>query len=101
MSKNPIINSILAFAYIAGVVLVMNWGTKNISSQPDSLWAPFVLISLFTLSAAVMGYLFLLQPIVLFLDKKKKEAIKLLLQTIAFFGLITLIMMTLVFSGII
>jgi hypothetical protein len=55
------------------------------------------LISLFTLSAAVMGYLFCYQPAQLYFEGKKKDAVRLFLQTVAVFALITVILFGLLF----
>lgn len=92
MTKNPIINSLIASLYIFALVGLMSWGTKLISPK-DSFVAPVAMISLFTLSAAVMGYLFLSQPIQFYFDNHKKEAIKLFLQTVGVFGIITILVL--------
>lgn len=90
MTKNPFINSLVASLYIFAIVALMNWGTSMVSPK-DSFIAPVAMISLFTLSAAVMGYLFLYQPFQFYFNNKKKEAVKLFLQTVGIFGLITLL----------
>jgi len=99
MSKNPIINGLGASAYIILVAAIMYFGTK-IMSHPDSFIAPTAFISLFTLSAAVMGYIFCYQPAQLYFDGKKKQAIQLFLQTIVVFAFITILMLILLFTGI-
>lgn len=99
MTKNPIINALSAFVYIVAVALFMSWGTKKVAG-PDTWLAPVTAISVFTLSAAVMGYIFCLKPVTLYLEGKKKEAIKLFLQTILSFGVITILLMLLYFGGI-
>jgi len=100
MSKNPFQNGILASLYIFLVVWIMTFAGK-MADQPDSFLAPVAVISVFTLSAAVMGYLFCLQPLQMFLEGKKKQAVNLFLQTVAVFGGLTLIILVLLFSGII
>lgn len=94
------INSLMATAYIAIVVIVMSFGSKMMAKE-DSLFAPIAMISLFTLSAAVMAYLFCLQPILLYLDGKKKQAVKLFLQTVGVFGLSTLVLLLLLFFRVV
>lgn len=76
MSKNPIINGLSASAYIVLVALVMYFGTKTMP-RADSFLAPVAIISLFTLSAAVMGFVFGYQPAQLYFDNKKKQAVSL------------------------
>lgn len=68
--------------------------------KEDSFLAPVAMISLFTLSAAVMAYLFGYQPFQLYFDNKRKEAVNLFLQTVLIFGLITALFLGLLFSGI-
>jgi hypothetical protein len=99
MSKNPIINGLSASAYIILVALVMNFGTK-IMPKTNSFLAPVAVISLFTLSAAVMGYIFGYQPAQLYFDGKKKLAVKLFLQTVIVFGFLTALSLVLLFTGI-
>lgn len=100
MTKNPILNAFFAFAYIVGISLLMSWGTKNVSG-PDTWLAPVLALSVFTLSAAVMAYIFGFYPITLYFEGKKKEAVKLALATILYFGTITVTLMALIFGRII
>lgn len=99
MNKNPLVNAALAFLYICTLVFVMTWGSKLIPQQDPAIM-PVIMISLFTLSAAVMAYLFCLQPIQLFLEGQKKQAVNLFLQTVGVFGGITILMLILLFSRI-
>lgn len=59
------------------------------------------MISLFTLSAAVMGYLFFSQPLQMYLDGSKKSAVKLFLQTIVSFAVLTILAFAVLLTGII
>jgi hypothetical protein len=47
-----------------------------------------------------MGYVFLYQPLLLFLDGHKKNAVNLFLQTVAVFAGITAVVLVLLFSGV-
>ncbi|MCW1949138.1 MAG: hypothetical protein KIH89_001670 [Candidatus Shapirobacteria bacterium] len=100
MTKNPLINAICATLYITLIGLFMFYGTQ-LFPQKDTILTPIAMISLFTLSAAIMGYIFLSQPLILFLDGHQKTAVKLFLQTIAAFAIITLIVFLLIFLGIV
>lgn len=100
MTKNPLLNALAASLYIILVALLMNWGTKMVPKGPDTFTAPIAVMSLFTLSAAVMGYLFCYQPAQLYFEGKKKEAVNLFLRTVAVFAVFTLIALTLLFSGV-
>lgn len=101
MTKNPFLNSLAAFTYIFLLSIFMNWGSKNLASTPDTFLAPIAAISMFTLSAAVMFYIFCYQPIQLYFDNKKKVAVKLFLQTVAIFAAITITFVSLLFAKII
>jgi hypothetical protein len=99
MTKNPIINALAALAYIIIVALTMHYGSKYGGPGEDTLLAPIALISLFTLSAAVMGYIFLGQPVQLYLDNKKKEAVTLFVHTVAVFAGFTALALLVLFLG--
>lgn len=98
MSKNPLINAAAASLYIFAIGSFMSWGTKY-APPDDTFLAPVAVISLFTLSAALMGYLFCYMPFMLYMDGKKKQAAALFLQTVGSFGLITLVLLLLLFTG--
>ena len=99
MTKNPFINAFAAILYIILVASVMFYGTEHTKSV-NSVIVPIFVLSLFSLSAAFMGYFFLYQPVLLYLDGKKKEATKLFVQTILVFAGITAVIFTLLISGI-
>lgn len=91
MNKNPLYNSLAAILYIIVLVGGMNLITKyEVNEGIASFVMPIIMISLFTLSAAVMVYLFCLQPLRLYLDGKKEQAVSLFIKTILIFGALTL-----------
>ena len=95
MTKNPILNALSALLYITLVACVMFYAIEK-TTPNKSVLVPLAVLSLFTLSAAVMGYIFLYQPFQLYFDGKKKQAVNLVFQTIAAFAVITAIIFTLV-----
>jgi hypothetical protein len=99
VTKNPFINAASATFYIIAVALFMFYATKLFPPK-DTILTPIAVLSLFTLSAAVMGYLFLYQPLMLFLDGHKKNAVNLFLHTVAVFAGITLLVFVLIFLGV-
>ncbi len=101
MSKNPIVNALSASAYIILVVSIMTFVTQPLRNKPDTIGAPITVLSLLTLSAAVMGFLFLYQPLLLFIEGKKKQAVNLFVQTVGVFAAITVVVLILLFSGVI
>lgn len=96
MTKNPFINAVSATLYITLVALFMFYGTKLFPPK-DTIFTPIAVLSLFTLSAAVMGYLFLYQSFMLFLDGHKKNAVNLFLHTVTVFAGITILVFVLIF----
>lgn len=87
--KNPILNAVLAGAYILVLVTIAQTFAKP--NTPDSFLDPVIALSVLTLSAAVMGYLFLAEPLRKYLDGQKAEAAHFFLKTVGAFAVITLI----------
>ncbi len=101
MTKNPFINAISASAYIILVVTIMTVVTQPLRNKPDTFFAPITMLSVLTLSVAVMAYLFFYQPLQLLINGKKKEALSLFTKTVGIFAAITAVILILLFSGII
>jgi hypothetical protein len=99
MTKNPLINALLAILYVILVSSILYYGTI-VKLGNNSIIAPIAMISLFTFSAATMGYLFLYQPFVLYFNNKKKTALDLFLKTLLIFGSATIILFALLFFGV-
>lgn len=101
MSKNPIVNALCASVYIVLGVAIMNFVTQPLRNKPDTFFAPVVFLSLLTLSVAVMAFLFFYQPLLLFVEGKKKDAVNLFIKTVSIFAAITTVALILLFSGLI
>ena len=101
MTKNPFINALSASAYIILVVSVMTFATQPLRNKPDTFFAPITMLFVLTLSVAVMAYLFFYQPLLLFIEGKKKEAVDLFVKTVGIFAAITAVVLILLFSGLI
>jgi hypothetical protein len=92
MTNNPILNAFAALAYIALVSLVINYGPLLLGPVDEGSLKPILpvaFLSLFVLSAAVMGYIFCMAPLRRYLDGKKEEGVRLFLMTIGIFALLT------------
>lgn len=85
MTKNPFVNALAASAYIVVVAFTMFYASKAIDHM-ESVMVPIFVLSLFVLSAAVMGFLFCYQPLRLFLDGDKQEGVVFFLKTTAIFA---------------
>jgi len=101
MSKNPIINALGASGYIILIVSIINLLSLTQKDKPDTAFAPVVFLSLLTLSVTMMGYLFFYQPLQLFIEGKKKEALTLFIRTVGAFAVFTVVILILLFSGLI
>lgn len=99
MTRKPLTNALFAMMYIIIIVSVMNYIMTH-TKGPDTILAPIGMLSLLTLSAATMGYLFLYEPFQLYFDGKKKQAADFLLQTIGFFGGITALIFIAILLGL-
>lgn len=101
MFKTPIVNALSASAYIFLVVTVMTFVTQPLKNKPDTFFAPITVLSMLTLSVAVMAFLFFYQPLQLFIEGKKKEAVNFFMKTVGIFGALTLLVLILLSSGLI
>jgi hypothetical protein len=101
MSKNPLINAFGASAYIILIVTLINFLSHTLKNKPDTAFAPVLFLSLLTLSVTVMACLFFYQPLQLFIEGRKKEAVNLFVKTVGVFGAITAVVLVLLLSGII
>ncbi len=101
MSKNPVINALSASVYIGIVVTLINFVSHTQGDKPDTAFAPVAFLSLLTLSAIVMAYLFFYQPLQLFIDGKKKDAVHLFMKTAGVFATFTAVVWILLLSGLI
>ncbi|HEX9008488.1 MAG TPA: hypothetical protein VF837_04475 [Patescibacteria group bacterium] len=101
MTKNPIVNALGASVYIVLGVTIMSFVTQTLRNKPDTFFAPIVILSLLTLSVAVMAFLFFYQPLLLVIEGKKKEAVSLFVKTVGIFAAITLLALVLLYYGFI
>ena len=101
MSKNPLINALSASAYIILIVSVMTFVTQPLRNKPDTFFAPVTMLFVLTLSVSIMAYLFFYQPLLLFIEGKKKEAVDLFIKTVGIFAAITGVVLILLFSGLV
>src|SRR5262245_41781780 len=99
MTKNSVLNALAASLYIALIASVMFFAPKSVDATPTVL-VPIAVLSLFCLSAAVMAYIFFYNPVLMYLDGQKKEAVKLGVRTVGAFAVVTAIfLLALLFSN--
>jgi hypothetical protein len=88
-----VIDSVGIFGYISLVASIMFNGQK-LFGKVDDFTGPLAILLLFVVSAVITGGLFLGRPVYFYLEGFKKEGIKLLIYTLTFLVLITLIVFT-------
>ncbi len=82
--KKPILYAFVATVYIVFIVSVINF-TKYLPPK-ETIIIPMVMLGLFVLSAAIMGFLFLSEPLKLYLDGQKHEALIFFGKIVGFFA---------------
>ena len=79
----------------------MTFVTQPLQNKPDTFFAPITVLFVLTLSVAVMAFLFFYQPLQLFIEGKKKEAVNLFVKTVGIFAALTAVVLLLLFLGLI
>lgn len=97
MTKNPLYNAILAAGYITLIASVMFYAPKWAPAN-DTVLVPIAILSLFVLSAAVMGFIFFYHPILMYVEGEKGDAVLLFLKTIGYFAGITIALLIALFA---
>ncbi len=89
--KNAALNAVVTALYVAVIASFLFYAPKVFGpNRTNTVLVPIVVLSLFVFSAAVTGILVFGQPVLWYLDGKKKEAISLLVYTLGIFLLITI-----------
>jgi len=83
-------NTAGAVIYIFLVSQIMQNGGK-LFGEADNMFTPFVVLLLFSFSAAVVGGLTFGQSVILFIDNKKSDSIKAAIYSVGWLGLYTIL----------
>lgn len=83
-------NTFAAAVYIFLVSQLMQNGAK-LFGETDNMFTPFVVLLLFSLSAAIVGGLVFGQSIMSFINKKNDEGIKAAIYSVGWLGIYTLL----------
>lgn len=95
--KKPFLHALGAALYIVIIVFIMQTVSSFLQNQEETFLIPMTMLSLFVLSAAVMGFLFVSEPIYLIIENKKKEAVVFFGKTLGFFACFVLLFAILLF----
>ncbi|HEX5774685.1 MAG TPA: hypothetical protein VFY28_01845 [Candidatus Paceibacterota bacterium] len=93
MTPNPFLYAGAAAAYIGLLVLGIS-SAGSFFGPEESILIPMAMLSLFVLSAAVMGFLFLYQPFTLYFEDRKREALLFFGKTVGTFAFLTILFAT-------
>ena len=98
MTRNPYLNALFAGLYIVFIVLLITYGPALVREKPDTILAPMAMLSLLVLSVAFMGYIFFFQPVLMYLEGQKREALELFTRTLGTFAVITAVVVAVTFT---
>lgn len=93
MTKHPFINALLAAGYICGLVSLMSLFVDSEVEHTVPLLIPILMLSLFTLSAAVMSMIFFYEPFRMYFDGQKQEAVTLVAKTVGYFAVFAFVVL--------
>jgi hypothetical protein len=92
--KTSLRNSLGTAVYVVIVALIIN-NAEKIFGTMKNIIGPIAFLLLFVTSAAITGFLVLGQPIMLYFDNQKREAVKLFIYTVAWLFLFTIVALAL------
>lgn len=95
--KKPFLYASAAAGYIIIIIAIAQISSLLLKSQNGTFVIPMTVLSLFVLSAAVMGFLFLSEPLQLLIEHKKQEAIIYFAKIVGFFACYVVLFAILVF----
>ena len=95
--KKPFLHALTAAVYIITIVLVIQVFGAALHDRTDTILIPMTMLSLFVLSAAVMGYLFLSEPFILYFENRKQEAVTFFVKVVGIFACFVIAFMVVLF----
>lgn len=96
--KKPFLHACAAALYIIVIVLVISAVASGV--KDETIIIPMTMLGLFVVSVAVMGFLFVSEPLRLFIENKKHDAIAFFGKTLGFFaGFVVLFVIVLLLNA--
>lgn len=86
-----LLHAVAVLLYIFAVALILMYGSKVFPKVNETVLGPIAFLLLFVVSAAVTGSLVLAKPIMLYLEKQKKDSILFFVSTVIWLALFALI----------
>ncbi len=93
--KKPTLYAFVATVYIVFIVSLINY--IGHLALKDNILMPMAGLGLFVLSVAVMGFLFLSEPLTLYLDGQKREALIFFGKIVGSFACFVILLAILIF----
>lgn len=93
--KKQFVYALVAAVYIVFIVLMID--TVGSMLPEETILMPITMLGLFVLSAAIMGFLFLFEPIRLYVENQKQEAFSFFLKTVGIFAGFVILFLVLLF----
>ncbi|MEK7606284.1 MAG: hypothetical protein AAB458_01675 [Patescibacteria group bacterium] len=97
--NNPFFNAVGAAVYIAGIVLFIRTVVDATQGSEDTIVIPMMMLSLLVLSVAIMAFLFGYQPLRMYLDGNKQEALTFFAKTVGYFSCFVVIYIVIFLSA--
>ncbi|HVY36155.1 MAG TPA: hypothetical protein VG982_02675 [Candidatus Paceibacterota bacterium] len=82
--KKPLLLALVAAVYIVVIVLAAQNFTFVVPKE--TIIAPIAMLGLLVFSAAIMGFLFLSEPLRLFMENRQREAVLFFAKTVGCFA---------------
>ncbi|MFA6076714.1 MAG: hypothetical protein WC735_01420 [Candidatus Paceibacterota bacterium] len=95
--KKPFYFAGVAVAYIVLIVSGINFMGNIMQNQEETIFIPMAMLSLFVLSAAIMGFLFLSEPLQLLIENRRQEAVVFFAKIVGIFACFVAIFTILLF----
>ena len=95
--QKPFLYASGAALYIIFIVFVVQTVSSLLESQNGTIIIPMTMLSLFVLSAAIMGFLFLSEPLYLLTKNRKREAIFFFAKVVGIFACFVAVFAILIF----
>lgn len=85
--KKPFVYALAAAVYIVIIVSIINIIASVMPKDDSGSLIPMIMmLSLFVLSAAVMGFIFLSEPFRLYMDNRKQEGVTFFVRIVGIFA---------------
>src|SRR3989344_332883 len=95
--KNPLLYALGAALYIVVIVFILQTLSVVLKPQNGTFLIPMTMLSLFVLSAAIMGFFFLSEPLTLLVGNRKREAIVYFGKIVGFFACFLVVFLIILF----